>query len=291
MRRIIWFTLEKDTFYLDHRFLGKKKTMGFPKISFAEKENLQMILCTFPEDYRKGNCFSKQQGWSTGVLLQLMQKCCVELAADTYYLSEEFGKGMLSEKNPLWTNGQRMCPEVWELVLGQIKGVDEIVYITASRELPDIPVSLLRKVKRFYRMCDGQTNDARTDAAQSELESYLWQQYGMPVMDVKDWKELDQDHLNGQREMDSEVDTKTNGNRTAERILIIDDWEKNPCQMRTKLAKRIYYVDMWSSAEKYAYINQLGSGNDREGIQPCAGVKYFSEYEMIRRFAESNGTV
>lgn len=266
MRRIIWFTQEKDTFYLEHRAFGNKKTMGFPKISFVEKETFQIILCTFPEYYRKKTCFSGQQNWNIGMLLQLMQKCCVELAADTYYLSEDFGKGILPERNPLWTDRQRMSPEVWEFVLSQIKATEEIVFLTDSGELPHIPGALLRKVKRFYRMSDGQI-----PSGQWEWESYLWEEYGMPVLDVKDWKEL-------------------HGDSDAGRVLVIDDWERCPCQMRIMPGQRIYYVDLWSSAEKCAYLGQLGSGGNREGRYPCAGIKYFSEYEIIRKLATNHSS-
>ena len=279
MRRIVWFTQEMGTCYQEISVLGKaKKPEEFPKIQRIKQDDLQIYVCVFPQYYKKRKSRigthknSPYVEWNTGALLQLMQKSCVELGADTYFVSEEFGKGILPEKTIQCMGGQRMDLDIWKHILQTIKSADRVVYLSGERmdfdyeQLPDqlwFPVSFLRKVHHFY----GILSEHDDDTMISSLEDHLWQQYGMPLVRISDWSEYE----------------RLNKDEDVGRILVIDDrmgksenvydtgkdiWGQKAW---TKWAKRIYYVDMWSVHERSLQITGAGSS-----------ARYFSEYEYIR---------
>ncbi|MGN0411648.1 MAG: hypothetical protein ACI4FV_01330 [Lachnospiraceae bacterium] len=308
MRRIIWFTQEMETCYREISVFGKMKLPEeFPKIQLIKQDDLQIYVCIFPQYYKKRKSrigthkTSPYVEWNAGALLQLMQKTCVELGADTYFVSEEFGKGILPEKTIQCMGGQRMDINIWKHILQRIKTADMVVYLSGERmdsayeQLPErlwFPVSFLRKVHHFY----GILSEHDDDTMISSLEDHLWQQYGMPLVRISDWSEYER--LNKDEEVGRilVIDDRM-GNQMADQIVsqAIDqvvgkkeDWQKDDWiatsknvydtgkdiwgqKAWTKWAKRIYYVDMWSVHERCLRITGADSS-----------VRYYSEYEYIR---------
>ena len=279
MRRIIWFTQEMETCYREISVFGKMKLPEeFPKIQLIKQDDLQIYVCIFPQYYKKRKSrigthkTSPYVEWNAGALLQLMQKTCVELGADTYFVSEEFGKGILPEKTIQCMGGQRMDINIWKHILQRIKTADMVVYLSGERmdsayeQLPErlwFPVSFLRKVHHFY----GILSEHDDDTMISSLEDHLWQQYGMPLVRISDWSEYER--LNKDEEVgrilviDDRIATSKNVYDTGKDIWGQKAW--------TKWAKRIYYVDMWSVRERCLRITGADSS-----------VRYYSEYEYIR---------
>ena len=257
--RILYFYKRDNTFYREKNAGrlargGRNRQAG--NLSFGEKEpdgegeeeEVRMFFCGLPEYYARAAGWGRWKGsfpirWNFGQLLRLMQNCCEYVSADAYYLEEGFEKE-LAEGDLGFTPGrQRMCPELIHRFSRRFRGIDSILYLAEElRERPgEMPLEedLLRKLHYFFYLGE------RTEQYEV-LEENLWNEYGMPLMPVKETGELAACRIR--------------------RLLVLDDRQEGEADWRA-LPKGCVYMDLWSDSGRRAQI-----------AENRTDIKYISEY-------------
>lgn len=268
--RILYFYKKENAYY-------REKKEG--NLSFYEKEPggedgsfLKVFYCGIPEYYgvRRGRVFSifkkrvsaekrtaqknrmisgeSVMPWDAGQLLRLMQNCCEYVSADACYLEERFERELERAGFPHISGRPRMWGGLINKMTGQFQGIDSILYLCGTPEeqageLP-IPDKLLRKLLYFFFLGEKREQYA-------VLEDNLWQEYGMPLLSVKNTAELAACQM--------------------KRLLVIDDRQEGGADWEA-LPRGCVYLDLWSDAGR------------REQIEKNrADIKYVSEYLYLRR--------
>lgn len=262
--RILYFYKKENAYY-------REKKEG--NLSFAEKEpggedgpSLRIFYCGIPEYYgvRRGRVFpvfkkrtaQKNQTisgesvtpWDTGRLLRLMQNCCEHVSADVCYLEECFERELEQAGFPHTSGMPRMCGGLINKMTGQFQGIDSILYLCGNpgEQAGELPISekLLRKLLYFFFLGEKLEQYAI-------LEENLWQEYGMPLLSVKNTAELKACRI--------------------KRLLVLDDRQEGSADWEA-LPRGCVYLDLWSDAGR------------REQIEKNrADIKYISEYVYLRR--------
>lgn len=268
--RILYFYKKENTFYRE-KSNGKKgrdrRNRQAGNIFFSEKgldepggeEAVKVFFCGLPEYYARAVGLGRWKGsfpvhWNFGQLLRLMQNCCEYVSADAYYLEEEFEKELVKGDLGFTPGRQRMCPELIHRFSGQFKGIDSILYLAQEfQERPEeMPLreELLRKLHYFFYLGE--------KAERYEiLEENLWNEYGMPLISVKDAGELATCQIR--------------------RLLVLDDRQEGEADWRA-LPEGCVYMDLWSDPERRARI--AGSRMD---------IKYISEYLYLAQNLDTTG--
>lgn len=250
--RILYFYKKENAFYRDRKGTN---------LSMEEKEpdeSIKLFSCGLPEYYsvragwrRTRRSTSKERPilkeryvpWNSGQLLRLMQNCCETVCADAYYLEERFERELAEGGFGFTPGRQRMCGGLIKKLTGQLQGIDSIMYLqgeSAERmgELP-IPEKLLRKLRYFFYLGERAEQYA-------VLEENLWQEYGMPMLEIKKAEELEACRIG--------------------RLLVIDDRQEGSAD-RMMLPEGCVYLDLWSDAARRAQVEKNRTD-----------VKYLSEY-------------
>lgn len=248
--RILYFYKKKNAFYLEKKrgglLLGEKELGGQ-----GEDMSVKAFFCGVPEYYGKRRRWPRWKRndrvasipWHLGQLLCLMQNYCEYVSADAYYLEECFEKELAESGFGFVSGRQRMCGGMIKNCSGQFLGIDSILYLAGKRqegylEMP-LQKNLLRKMRYFFYLGEKTKQYAI-------LEENLWQEYGMPLMTVKDKKELTACQI--------------------KRLLILDDRPEGEADWET-LPKGCVYLDFWSVSERR-----------KEILENRADIKYISEY-------------
>lgn len=268
--RILYFYKRQNTFYRE-KSTGRKGRGGRDRqagnIFFSEKgldepggeEAVKVFFCGLPEYYARAAGLGRWKGsfpvrWNFGQLLRLMQNCCEYVSADAYYLEEGFEKELVEGDLGFTPGRQRMCPELIHRFSGQFRGIDSILYLAQEfQERPgEIPLKeeLLRKLHYFFYIGE------KTERYEV-LEENLWNEYGMPLMPVKDVGELAACRIR--------------------RLLVLDDRQEGEADWRV-LPKGCVYMDLWSDPGRKAQI----AGNR-------ADIKYISEYQYLVQNLDTTG--
>jgi len=279
IHRIIYFYKKENVGYRQYGFLPigrKRQARQTDTVSFTEKEageNVKVFFCGIPEYYgvRFGRKSRKNASsgmiraseqekssvtvWNIGQFLRLLQNCCEYVSADAYYLEESFEKE-LADGEPFFSlSKQRMCGGMIKKLSGQFKGIDCILYAAEEGEEEgqgELPLreQLLRKLHYFFYL--GEKTEKYT-----VLEETLWQEYGMPLIRVRDMQELKECRIR--------------------RLLVLDDRQDGGVRYAA-LPERCVYIDLWSNAEKRAEITE----NRRD-------IKYLSEYWYLTQNLDTLG--
>ena len=268
--RILYFYKRENTFYREKnagRMARGGRNRHAGNVFFGEKElegseaegTVKVFFCGLPEYYARAAGWGRWKGsfpihWNFGQLLRLMQNCCEYVSADAYYLEEGFEKE-LAEGDPGFTPGrQRMCPELIHRFSGQFRGIDSILYLAEefqerSGEMP-LKEELLRKLHYFFYL--GEKTERYT-----VLEENLWNEYGMPLMPVKEAGEL--------------------ATCRVRRLLVLDDRQEGEADWRA-LPSGCVYMDLWSDPGRKKQI----AGNRVD-------IKYISEYLYLVQNLDTTG--
>ncbi len=237
----------------------KQQAQQTGNVSFQVKElgeTIKVFFCGIPEYYgiqfSLGSFLEKKPyprvAWNDGQLLRVLQNCCEQVSADAYYLEENFEKGFAGGELTLSSGRQRMCGDMIRKLTGEFRGIDSILYAAGGEdekqgELP-LKKELLRKLHYFFYA--GEKSESYFI-----LEDNLWQEYGMPLIQVKNMQEISNCPFN--------------------RLLLLDDRQEGDTMWR-KLPDRCVYLDLWSSMEKQKEI--IGNRTD---------IKYLSEYLYLTK--------
>lgn len=250
MYRILYFYKKENVLYKEKR--GINLSFVEKELGEAEEPFLKVFFCGLPEYYGNRPVWGRKKSgdpkrrfvpWNSGQLLRLMQNCCEYISADAYYLEEQFEKELEERGFGLTAGGQRMCGELIKKITGQLREIDGVLYMCGNsgekeRELP-IPDRLLRKLRCFFYM-------GEKSGQYAVLEENLWREYGMPLLTVKNKKELAACQI--------------------KRLLVLDDRQEGGAEW-AMLPGGCVYLDLWSDAGRRAQI-----GKNR------ADIKYISEY-------------
>ena len=245
--RILYFYKKENTFYREKNAVN---------LSFAEKElggqedaSIKVFFCGLPEYYGKQMRWGRRKKggapvpWNFGQLFRLMQNCCVYVSADAYYLEEGFERELSEGEFGYIAGRQRMCSEMLRKLSGQFRGIDSILYLAeASEEKPgELPLrtDMLRKLHYFFYLGEKTQQYAL-------MEENLWQEYGMPLQQIKKTGELATCQMR--------------------RLLVLDDRQEG-ASCWEMLPEGCVYLDLWSNAERR-----------KEICKNRADIKYVSEY-------------
>lgn len=262
--RILYFYKKENAYY-------REKKEG--NLSFAGKEpggeeglSLKVFYCGIPEYYgirsrrvfsilKKRNSAEKRtvsgesvMPWNAGRLLRLMQNCCEYVSADACYLEERFERELEQAGFPHISGRPRMWGGLIQKMAGQFQGIDSILYLCGNPEerageLP-IPDKLLRKLLCFFFLGEKREQYA-------VLEDNLWQEYGMPLLSVKNTAELSACRI--------------------KRLLVLDDRQEGSADWEA-LPRGCVYLDLWSDAGRREQIEKNRTD-----------IKYVSEYLYLQR--------
>lgn len=268
--RILYFYKKENAFYREkstgrrgrggrNRQAGniflKEKGLDEP----GEEEAVKVFFCGLPEYYARAAGLGRWKGsfpvhWNFGQLLRLMQNCCEYVSADAYYLEEGFEKELVEGDLGFAPGRQRMCPELIRRFSGQFRGIDSILYLAQEfQERPEeMPLreELLRKLHYFFYLGE------KTERYEV-LEENLWNEYGMPLISVKDAGEPAACRIR--------------------RLLVLDDRQEGEADWRA-LPEGCVYMDLWSDPGRKARI----AGNR-------ADIKYISEYQYLSQNLDTTG--
>lgn len=261
--RILYFYKRENTFYRERTAgrtgrRGKSRQTG--NIALEEKGlsgegagdfPVRVFSCGLPEYYARAAGFGRWKGnfplsWNPGQLLRLMQNCCEYVSADAYYLEEGFERDLVGLEFGFTPGRQRMCPELICRLSGQFRGIDGVLYLAETfqerqREMP-LQEELLRKLHYFFYLGErGEQYDV--------LEENLWNEYGMPVIPVKNAEELAVCRIG--------------------RLLVLDDRQEEEADWRV-LPGGCVYLDLWSDPGRRAQIEENRTD-----------IKYMSEYLFL----------
>lgn len=258
--RILYFYKKENTFYRDGRGTNLFMEEREPDAS------VRVYFCGLPEYYERQTKWigrRKRRGifrvgkdsmtpeysgipWNFNQLLRLMQNCCEYVSADACYLEEQFERELAEEEFGCGSGGQRMCGELIGKIPGSFRGIDGILYRSGgdgerTGELP-LPDGLLRKLRYFFYL--GEKSELYT-----ALEENLWQEYGMPLLSVKNMAE--------------------SAAYQVSRLLVIDDRPEGAAD-REALPEGSVYLDLWSNPGRRAQITENRTN-----------IKYISEYLWV----------
>ncbi len=261
--RIIYFYKMENIYYKPKAagFLRKRMKVSLTdNVSLSEKElgasgaeeaAIKAYFCGIPEycGYYIGRGRRKKYLHDTGQLLRVLQDCCEYVSADAYYLEENFEKELAERNLSLSFGKQRMCSEMIKNLSGHYRGIDSILYVAEEEEdrkedgLP-LKKQLLQKLHYFFYL--GQESEQYY-----LLEKNLWEEYGMPVIRVRDVQELSACQLN--------------------RLLVLDDRKEGQIRW-AKLPEACVYIDFWSDPER-----------KRQIMENRTDIKYLSEYLYLTK--------
>lgn len=241
--RILYFYRKENAFYRDRK--GTNLLMEEKEL----EESVKVFSCGLPEYYGRQMRWrgkSRAVPWNFAQLLRLMQNCCEYVSADACYLEEQFERELAEEEFGCGSGGQRMCGELIGKIPGSFRGIDGILYRSGgdgerTGELP-LPDGLLRKLRYFFYL--GEKSELYT-----ALEENLWQEYGMPLLSVKNMAE--------------------SAAYQVSRLLVIDDRPEGAAD-REALPEGSVYLDLWSNPGRRAQITENRTN-----------IKYISEYLWV----------
>lgn len=240
--RIIYFYIRKNACYKQ-----KLKNSCISSILFSEKElgDIKACYCGLPEYYevRKGWKKEKKYVREAAYFLEILQKCCEHVSAESYYLEEDLERQLMTGKFSAAFGKQRMCGSMIKHLTGQFRGIDAILYEAEEGEEPEqeelsFNKELVRKLHYFFYM--GERTEKYT-----VMEDALWKEYGMPLIWINNVQDMAECRIN--------------------RLLVLDDRKSGNVEWRF-LQKDCVYIDLWSDREKKEEI-----------MRNRADIKYISE--------------